>query len=94
MAKQPVKVIFHRRFVVSFKKRIAKKSDLLRKFQKRMAWFMTDPGHPLLRDHALTGDLVGKRSFSIDGDVRVVYRWRDKGRCEFMDIGSHNQVYR
>ena len=45
-----------------------------------------------LDDHALIGSMKGLRAFSIGGDVRVVYREADE-YYEFLDIGSHNQVY-
>lgn len=45
-----------------------------------------------LNDHGLTGDLQGRRSFSITGDIRVFYvEFEDK--IIFLDIGTHNQVY-
>lgn len=45
-----------------------------------------------INDHALTGDLQGRRAFSVTGDIRVVYiELEDK--IIFLDIGSHNQVY-
>lgn len=48
----------------------------------------------MLNDHQLTGDLEGKRAFNITGDIRVVYRQIDEEAIEFLDIGSHNQVYK
>ena len=49
-------------------------------------------GYPLY-DHSLTGKLSGKRAFSIAGDIRVVYIELEEV-IVFLDIGSHNQVYR
>ena len=43
-------------------------------------------------DHKLIGSLEGFRSFSITGDIRVVYR-KDGAEIELYDIGTHNQVY-
>jgi len=48
-------------------------------------------GEPL-NDHSLIGQNKGVRSFSITADIRVIYRESDK-YYEFLDIGSHNQVY-
>ena len=48
-------------------------------------------GSPI-NDHMLTGDMQGRRAFSITGDIRVVYiEFEDK--IIFIDIGSHNQLY-
>lgn len=45
-----------------------------------------------LNDHALSGNLQGKRAFSITGDIRVIYVELED-RLIFLDIGTHNQVY-
>lgn len=37
--------------------------------------------------------MAGKRAFWITGDIRVVYRVRGD-TVYFLDIGTHNQVYR
>jgi len=47
----------------------------------------------LLKDHPLTGKKQGLRAFSITGDVRIVYHFVSDDFVEFLDIGSHNQVY-
>jgi addiction module RelE/StbE family toxin len=45
-----------------------------------------------LDDHTLVGTMKGLRAFSVGGDLRVVYRETDE-YYEFLDVGSHNQVY-
>jgi mRNA-degrading endonuclease YafQ of YafQ-DinJ toxin-antitoxin module len=49
-------------------------------------------GYPL-NDHALLGKLEGKRAFWVAGGIRVIYVEADDF-IVFLDIGSHNQVYR
>lgn len=94
MANAIVKVIYHQNFVKHFQKRIGNNISLLSSYKKRFRLFSFDRNHPLLKDHRLTGDLGGKRSFWVTGDIRVIYRENIPGVVEFMDIGSHNQVYR
>lgn len=53
---------------------------------------MSDPKQALLNDHALHGDLEGYRSFSVTGDIRVVYKIEGE-TIKLFDIGRHNQVY-
>lgn len=65
---------------------------LQKKVQERIGMLITNPRHPLLHDHSLKGDLSGRRSCSITGDIRVIYRIADDS-IEFLDIGTHNQVY-
>jgi len=54
--------------------------------------FTNNSKDPILRDHALGGKMKGFRSFSITGDIRVVY-YISENIAYFVDIGSHNQVY-
>ena len=94
MAQQITNVIFHRLFKKSYKKRIKPNSQLVEKFTDRYQLFIENRDSSTLKDHKLTGDLVGFRSFSITGDIRVVYRLNSPSTAEFIDVGTHNQVYR
>jgi len=35
----------------------------------------------------------GKFSFSITGDVRIVYEWLGRNEVRFLAIGGHRKVY-
>lgn len=83
---------FTKTFEKSFKKRISPNLNLSKNFYKRLQLFQENRKNPLLRDHALLGAALGKRAFSINGDVRVVYG-EDEEFIIFYDIGTHNQVY-
>lgn len=79
-------------FEKHFRKRIAPNKKLVEQFEKRLALFVAgERGYPLY-DHPLAGLLTGKRSFSINADVRVIYEESGKAII-FLDIGTHNQVY-
>jgi mRNA-degrading endonuclease YafQ of YafQ-DinJ toxin-antitoxin module len=54
--------------------------------------FAADPGDPLLRIHKLKGDLRDYWSFSVDDDLRVLFRW-DGDVAFLVNIGSHDEVY-
>jgi mRNA interferase YafQ len=54
--------------------------------------FAADPRDPLLRTHKLKGELDGYRSFSVDDDLRVVFRW-DGDVAFLVNLGSHDEVY-
>jgi len=88
-----MKFKFHKVFVKHFDKRIKPQQNLLQQYITRYQLFIIDRKNPLLNDHQLTGDLQGKRSFNVTGDIRVVYRQIESEAMEFLDIGSHNQVY-
>ena len=82
--------LYHREFRKDYKKLSSK---VQKAFAERIVLFAQDPFQPLLRDHALHGDLEGKRAFSINGDIRVVYRVLDKKTVMLLRVGTHNQVY-
>ena len=80
-------------FEKHFKQRISLNENLVKQFKKRLELFIKgELGYPL-HDHALAGKLNGERAFSIAGDVRVVYIELED-LIVFLDVGSHNQVYR
>lgn len=87
-----MKISLHRIFVKHYRKRILPHQQLDTQYKNRLELFLSNPKHPLLRDHKLTGGKADKRAFWITGDVRVVYKIIDNDLF-FYDIGSHNQVY-
>lgn len=83
---------YHRVFEKRYAQRIARDKKLSAAYDKRYLLFVSgERGYPL-DDHMLTGTKKGLRAFSISGDLRVVYR-ETETYYEFIDIGSHNQVY-
>lgn len=82
----------HPHFKRSYKKRIFHDNNLRKKTDERLRLFQQNPSLPLLGDHSLTGDMKGFRSFSITGDIRVIYYISDQ-IAYFVDISTHNQVY-
>ena len=82
----------HRQFEKNFRSRIAPNKKLVKQFEQRLTLFIGGVRDYPLDDHALIGTMKGLRAFSIGRDLRVVYR--DADECfEFLDVGSHNQVY-
>jgi mRNA-degrading endonuclease YafQ of YafQ-DinJ toxin-antitoxin module len=54
--------------------------------------FSTDPLDPLLRTHKLKGDLAAYWAFTVDDDLRVIFRW-DGDIAFLVNLGSHDEVY-
>lgn len=83
------------RFVVSsrFTRRVRKLDErravLVRAALRR---FAAGPRDPLLRTHKLKGDLAGYWAFSVDDDLRVLFRW-DGDVAFLVNLGSHDEVY-
>ena len=75
-----------------FKVRILPNQNLVNQFELRLTMFMSGVRGKPINDHGLKGKKRTFRSWSVNGDIRVVYRETEE-YYEFLDIGSHNQVY-
>lgn len=87
-----MKIQYHREFLKNYKKRIAPYPKLEKQFQAQLEKLLKDSKDSSLRDHKLIGKRKNFRSFSVTGDIRVVYIIVDNNIWLF-DIGSHNQIY-
>lgn len=67
--------------------------DVRLAFADRLELFRSDPRHPLLNDHALTGDRTGYRSINITGDWRAIYELVSPDIMYFTDIDTHHNLY-
>jgi mRNA interferase YafQ len=54
--------------------------------------FASDPRDPLLRTHKLKGELRGYWAFTVDDDLRVLFRWEGE-EAFLVHLGSHDEVY-
>ncbi|MEX2547003.1 MAG: type II toxin-antitoxin system YafQ family toxin [Chloroflexota bacterium] len=76
---------FHRRA----RKLKPPRDELLRAALRR---FELDPQDPLLRTHKLKGDLADYWAFSVDDDLRVMFR-RDGEEVFLVAVGTHDEIY-
>ena len=65
------------------------RKELLRAALRR---FAKHPQDPLLRTHMLKGDLGEYWAFSVDDDLRVLFRW-DGDTGFLVALGTHDEVY-
>ncbi len=86
-------VEFNNDFIKSYGKRVKHNSKLKQAVIKRICLFKENRSNPILKDHQLIGNRRGFRSFSITGDIRIIYYLKSENLAIFVDIGSHNQVY-
>ena len=77
------------RFLRRAKKLREPQATMLRAALRR---FAADPCDPLLRVHKLKGDLRDYWAFSVDDDLRVLFRW-DGDVAFLVNLGSHDEVY-
>lgn len=85
-----MRVLYSSRFRKNYEKLPKKIRD---QFDERLKIFCSDSKHPLLKDHALKGNLLGLRAFSVTGDCRAIYHPMDPNIAFFEAIGTHSQVY-
>jgi mRNA-degrading endonuclease YafQ of YafQ-DinJ toxin-antitoxin module len=77
------------RFVRRAKKLREPQASMLRAALRR---FAADPQDPLLRTHKLKGELAAYWAFSVDADLRVLFRW-DGDVAFLVNLGTHDEVY-
>jgi len=87
-----MKIVFHKTFKKHFKKRIAPNKKLQSKFYQRLNLLIQDSNNPILRKHQLKGKKRIYWSFSLTGNIRVIYKI-EKDTLFLYDIGTHGQVY-
>lgn len=79
-----------------FTRAFAKLPDAQKKaVQETLATFFEEPLHISLKNHKLSGAFLGMRSISAAQDLRILYQ-EERGHTViiFIDVGTHDQVYR
>lgn len=61
--------------------------------RKRLAMFVHEPNHRLLRNHPLSGSYASYRSINVTGDWRVIYKPVGKKTAYLVAMGTHRQLY-
>jgi mRNA-degrading endonuclease YafQ of YafQ-DinJ toxin-antitoxin module len=77
------------RFLRRAKKLKEPEASMLRAALRR---FATDPQDPVLHTHKLKGELDAYWAFSVDEDLRVLFRWEGE-EAFLVHLGSHDEVY-
>ena len=86
-----MKIKFHRHF-----KKVYQKLPLKHRTQvdSALKLFQEDPHHPDLYNHALKGNLKGKRSIAAGFDLRIIFEVEgDYVLVIFLALGAHEKVY-
>jgi proteic killer suppression protein len=75
--------------------KIKKKAKKLKlRIQIQLQLFSINPKHTSLRVHKLTGSMNNVWSISITDSIRMVYRIINEETAYFVDIGTHDEVYK
>ena len=86
-------ILYKNSFKKSYKKRFLHNKKLIVVITTRIAQFEINPQEQSLRAHALEGTKKGYYSFSVTGDIRIIYCYDVNDSVIFIDIGTHNQMY-
>ena len=84
-----MKIERHRLFRKGYKK-LPRQVQLA--FQERVALFVQNKYDPILHNHALSGEYLGKRSFNVTGDYRVIFVEQEDLVVLYL-IGTHSELY-
>ena len=84
------------KFSKKFKKQYEKApKNIQATFQKKLILFQKNKFHPLINNHALTGDLKGLRSINVTGDWRAVFKEDINANTIIFELlGTHSQLYK
>ena len=88
-----MKILYKNSFKKAYKKRFLNNKKLTKLISLRINQFISNPNDPQLKNHNLLGSKKGFYSFSVTGDVRIIFYYDQDENAIFVDIGSHNQVY-
>lgn len=82
-----------REFDKKMKKIKFRDRQLFLQVEKQLGLFLQNHLHPSLRVHKLSGNLKNIWSISVDKHIRMTYILDEEGAL-FIDIGTHDQIYR
>ena len=77
----------------AYKKQIKNQLATQQLFAEKVALFLQNPYHLILRTHKLKGILKGFYPFSVEYDLRVIFYFASDNEVIFEDIGTHDEVY-
>jgi addiction module RelE/StbE family toxin len=90
MAKRISKIHFTSVYLKSYQ-RLPKNIQKIQTKKERL--FRENPFHPSLKTHKLKGKYKKFYSYSVTRDYRVLFRFLDKNKVIFYDIGTH-EIYK
>jgi len=83
---------FHQDFKKNYERLTPK---LQEKVNKTLDLFTQNPWDRALRNHALKGQMQGKRAISVTGDLRILFQeFENYTIVSLGDVGTHAQIYR
>ena len=93
-----MKLVWSPKFTRAARKLARRKPELLDQLDSALHRLETDPHHPALRTHKLSGEFEGCQACSAGYDFRIVFelvRPRPSMEMEIhlLNVGTHDEVY-
>lgn len=88
-----IEVAFSSSFQRSLAKVLRKDAARRERFESVLLLFIQDPFTSSLKTHKLSGRMKDHWSFTIEYDLRVVFKFVEPNKALFEDIGTHDDVY-
>ncbi len=89
-----MKLEFDSDFVDDLKKIRRSDPKLLKRVWEKLSFFEKNPKHLSLRLHKLSGSMTDVWSVSVNRKIRMIFYYKSDDVAYFVDIGSHDEVYR
>lgn len=88
-----IEVAFSSAFKRSLAHAIKRNASRRKRFETALALFIEHPFAESLKTHKLSGRMKGHWSFTVEYDLRVIFRFVEPNKALFETIGSHDEVY-
>lgn len=88
-----VKIQFTAKFWETYKEILQEGCITKEQVKRSTDLFRINPDDTRIFNHALKKQLAGQYAFSVNNDIRIVYRWLGKNLAQFLKIGGHPRVY-
>ncbi|MGH7195246.1 MAG: type II toxin-antitoxin system RelE/ParE family toxin [Candidatus Saccharimonadales bacterium] len=83
------------RYHKSFQKQVIKlQPTQIKRLRTAIDLFQSEPYHPSLYNHPLTGQWQDHNSISFGGDWRAHFKILDNDVALFVAVGTHSQLYK
>ncbi len=87
------KIYYSETFKKTYKKLVRKNPDVSFEILEKLIRFHQDPFDSSLKTHKLKGVLADFYAFSVQADLRIIFRFDDDADIVVVDLGTHDEVY-
>ena len=82
-----LEIVYAPSFVRQYKKL---NPNLKEEVKEKIELFKDTNNHERLRVHHLGGNLKGRSSFSVNHQIRIIFKWGTSVEVFFLEVGNHD----